>query len=60
MNKILGLTFVSSTDAAEVIAELADVKPAVPHNVANAMAAAGLALAIGTAHPKVKSGISFN
>jgi UDP-N-acetylmuramoylalanine--D-glutamate ligase len=55
---LIDRAFVSSTDAAEVIAELADVKPAVPHNVANAMAAAGLALAIGTAHPKVKSGIS--
>ena len=55
---LIDRAFVSSTDAAEVIAELSDVKPAVPHNVANAMAAAGLALAIGTAHPKVKSGIS--
>ena len=55
---LIDRAFVSSTEAAEVIAELADVKPAVPHNVANAMAAAGLALAIGTAHPKVKAGIS--
>jgi UDP-N-acetylmuramoylalanine--D-glutamate ligase len=55
---LIDRAFVSSTDAAEVIAELADVKPAVPHNVANAMAAAGLALAIGAAHPKVKSGIA--
>lgn len=55
---LIDRAFVSSTEAAEVIAELVDVKPAVPHNVANAMAAAGLALAIGTAHPKVKAGIS--
>ena len=55
---IIDRAFVNSTDSAEVIAELADVKPAVPHNVSNAMAAAGLALAIGVAHPKVKTGIS--
>jgi UDP-N-acetylmuramoylalanine--D-glutamate ligase len=41
-----------------VIAELSDVKPAVPHNVANAMAAAGLALAIGVPHPLIKIGIT--
>jgi UDP-N-acetylmuramoylalanine--D-glutamate ligase len=50
--------FVTSSDAAEEIAELSDIKPAVPHNVANAMAAAGLALAIGIPHPVVKKGIA--
>jgi len=50
--------FVASVDSAEVIAELTDVKPAVPHNVSNAMAAAGLALAIGIPHPQVKLGIA--
>ena len=43
---LIDRSFVTTTDAAEVIAELSDVKPAVPHNVANAMAAAGLALAL--------------
>jgi UDP-N-acetylmuramoylalanine--D-glutamate ligase len=55
---IIDRAFVTSTDSAEVIAELSDVKPAVPHNVANAMAAAGLALAIGVPHPLIKSGIA--
>ena len=55
---LIDRAFVSSPESAEVIAELTDVKPAVPHNVSNAMAAAGLALAIGIAHPLVKSGIA--
>jgi UDP-N-acetylmuramoylalanine--D-glutamate ligase len=55
---LIDRAFVTSTDSAEVIAELSDVKPMVPHNVSNAMAAAGLALAIGTPHPLVKSGIA--
>jgi UDP-N-acetylmuramoylalanine--D-glutamate ligase len=55
---IIDRAFVTSSDAAEVITELTEVKPAVPHNVANAMAAAGLALAIGVAHPLIKVGIS--
>ena len=55
---LIDRSFVTTTDAAEVIAELSDVKPAVPHNVANAMAAAGLALALGIAHPLIKAGIA--
>jgi UDP-N-acetylmuramoylalanine--D-glutamate ligase len=55
---LIDRAFVSSLDTAEVIAELSDVKPAVPHNVSNAMAAAGLALAVGIAHPQVKAGIA--
>ena len=55
---LIDRAFVSSSDTAEVIAELSDVKPAVPHNVSNAMAAAGLALAVGIAHPQVKAGIA--
>ena len=55
---IIDRAFAASADSAEVIAELIDVKPAVPHNVSNAMAAAGLALAIGIPHPQVKAGIA--
>lgn len=55
---LIDRAFVNSPESAEVIAELSDVKPAVPHNVSNAMAAAGLALALGIAHPQVKSGIN--
>jgi UDP-N-acetylmuramoylalanine--D-glutamate ligase len=55
---IIDRAFVTTADAAEVIAEISDIKPAVPHNVANAMAAAAIALAIGVAHPLIKSGLS--
>jgi len=55
---LIDRAFVNSSDSAEVIAELSDVQPSVPHNVSNAMAAAGLALAIGIAHPTVKSGLA--
>ncbi|CAB4944337.1 MAG: UDP-N-acetylmuramoyl-L-alanine--D-glutamate ligase [Actinobacteria bacterium] len=55
---LIDRAFVASPDSAEVIAELGDVKPTVPHNVSNAMAAAGLALAIGIPHPLVKAGIA--
>ena len=50
--------FVTSPDAAELFAELSDIKPTVPHNVANAMAAGGIALALGVAHPVVKAGLA--
>ena len=55
---IIDRAFVNTADAAEVIAELSDINPAVPHNVSNAMAAAGLGLSIGIAHPKIKSGLA--
>jgi UDP-N-acetylmuramoylalanine--D-glutamate ligase len=55
---LIDRAFVTSTDSAEEFAELSDIKPAVPHNVSNAMAAAGLALAIGIPHPIVKSGLA--
>jgi len=55
---LIDRAFVTSPEAAEVFAELSDIKPAVPHNVSNAMAAAGLALAIGIPHPIVKEGLA--
>ncbi len=48
--------FVVQSDSAEVIADLSDISPTVPHNISNALAAAGLALALGIAHPVVKAG----
>ena len=39
--------FVSDPQEAAMIAEVMDVKPTVPHNVANALAAAGLVRALG-------------
>jgi UDP-N-acetylmuramoylalanine--D-glutamate ligase len=45
-NLIVDRAFVS--DEAEALFELSDIKPAVPHNVLNAMAAAGLARSVGS------------
>lgn len=39
--------FVSDPQEAAMLAQLVDVKPTVPHNVANALAAAGLVRAVG-------------
>ena len=49
--------FVVNPESAESFGELLDVKPTVPHNVSNAMAAAGLALALGVPHPIIKEGL---
>ena len=50
--------FTDSMDHANEIAELGDVKPSVPHNVSNALAAAALALAIGIDNKDIKTGLS--
>ena len=49
--------FVSNPQEAAMIAELVDVQPMVPHNVANTLAAAGLALAAGVPHESIRSAI---
>jgi len=46
--------FVSDPQEAAMIAEIIDVTPTVPHNVANALAAAGLARAIGISHESIR------
>ena len=46
--------FVSDPQEAAMIAEIVDVTPTVPHNVANALAAAGLARAIGISHESIR------
>ena len=48
----------SPADAAEVFAELSDIQPTVPHNALNAMAAAGIALAVGISHEEIKNGLA--
>ena len=45
--------FGTSPETADVIAELSDINPAIPHNVSNALAAAGLALTLGIPHPTI-------
>lgn len=46
--------FVSDPQEAAMIAEVIDVTPTVPHNVANALAAAGLARAVGVKHESIQ------
>jgi len=50
--------FIDDPGEASAIAELSDIKPAVPHNVSNALAASGLALALQIPHEDVKKGLS--
>ncbi len=57
-NLLVDRAFVADPMHAESFAELADIKPTVPHNVSNACAAAALALALGLTHSQVKSGLS--
>ena len=46
--------FVSDPQEAAMIAELVDVIPTVPHNVSNALAAAGLARVMGVSHESIR------
>ncbi len=56
-NLLVDRAFTSDPSDAIDFAELADIRPAVPHNVSNAMAAAGLALAIGISHEEIRAGL---
>ncbi len=49
--------FVADPQEAAVIAELTEVVPTVPHQVANTLAAAGLALTLGVSHEKIREGV---
>ena len=49
--------FVPDPQAAEMLAELVDVTPTVPHNVLNALAASGLARAVGVDHAAIRRAI---
>ncbi|WP_051415528.1 UDP-N-acetylmuramoyl-L-alanine--D-glutamate ligase [Nocardiopsis sp. CNT312] len=46
------------SSSAEELANLADVRPAAPHNVANALAAAALARSVGVAPASVRAGLA--
>jgi UDP-N-acetylmuramoylalanine--D-glutamate ligase len=50
--------FVADPQEAVMIAELTDVKPTVPHNVSNALAAAGLARTVGVSHEAIGAALS--
>jgi UDP-N-acetylmuramoylalanine--D-glutamate ligase len=49
--------FVTDPQEAAMICELADIVPTVPHNVSNALAAAGLARAIGVPHEVIQKAL---
>ena len=50
--------FVPNPQEAAMIAQLAQVQPAVPHNVSNTLAAAGLALSAGVSHEALQTAIT--
>lgn len=50
--------FVANPQEASMIAEVIDIKPTVPHNVSNALAAAGLARTVGVAHEAIREALS--
>jgi UDP-N-acetylmuramoylalanine--D-glutamate ligase len=56
-NLLIDRAFTGDPSQAVDFAELSDIKPTVPHNVSNAMAAAGLALAVGLTHDDVRHGL---
>lgn len=50
--------FVADVQEAQVFAELAEVIPTVPHQISNALAAAGLASTIGISHEDIRKALS--
>jgi UDP-N-acetylmuramoylalanine--D-glutamate ligase len=50
--------FVADPQEASMFAEVVDVKPTVPHNVSNALAAAGLARTVGVSHEAIGKALS--
>ena len=57
-NLIIDRAFISEGSDAEVMAELGDINPAVPHNVLNAMAAAGICRSLGISYEAIKQGLA--
>lgn len=49
--------FVQDPNEASMFAELAEVRPTIPHNVSNTLAAAALARTIGVAHNDIRTAI---
>jgi UDP-N-acetylmuramoylalanine--D-glutamate ligase len=49
--------FVANPQEAAMFSELTEVKPTVPHNVSNALAAAGLARTVGVSHEAIRQSI---
>lgn len=55
---LIDRAFVADPQEAAMISELNEVKPTVPHNVSNALAAAGLARTVGVAHEAIRQAIT--
>ena len=49
--------FVSDPDEAELIAQLDELHPPVPHSISNTLAAAGIARSVGVSHQKIRGAI---
>jgi len=56
-NLLVDRAFVADPQEASLIAELGDVHPSAPHNVANALAAAGLARSVGVSHEVIRQAL---
>ena len=56
-NLLIDRAFTDDPSKAIEFAQLSDIHPTVPHNVSNAMAAAGLARAIGLSHEEIRAGL---
>ncbi len=55
---LIDRAFVADPQEAAMICELTEIKPTVPHNVSNALAAAGLARAAGVDHEHIRSALA--
>ena len=53
-NLLVDRAFVADPQQASMICELADIKPTVPHNVSNALAAAALARSLNVSHEDIQ------
>ena len=56
-NLLVDRAFVADPQQASMICELADIKPTVPHNVSNALAAAALARSVGVSHEVIQKAL---
>lgn len=50
--------FVEDPQEASMIAKILEIKPTVPHNISNALAAAGLARTLGISHEKIREALA--
>ena len=56
-NLLVDRAFIADPQEAVLIAELVDVHPSAPHNVSNALAAAGLACSVGVSHEVIRGAL---